>query len=95
MSAAGYEVVAAPAGDDPDVVSILFDDVYEAAEVLGRMPAGPVIRLRDHPDEATASGTIYRYDREGLVAALSDAQMAEIEAAAELVSAAITKLRGH
>ena len=71
VSAAGYEVVSAPAVDDPDIVSILFDDVYEAAEVLGRMPAGPVIRLRDHPDEATASGTIYRYDREGLIAALA------------------------
>ena len=60
--------------DEPTIYS----RALSAAEVLGRTPAGPVIRLRDHPEEATASGTIYRYDREGLVAALSDARHRQI-----------------
>ena len=78
VSAAGYEVMTGGEADDPDVVSILFEDVYEAAEVLGRTPAGPVIRLRDHPEEATASGTIYRYDRESLLAALAAAHHSRV-----------------
>jgi two-component system, chemotaxis family, sensor kinase CheA len=78
VSAAGYEVVAEAAPDDPAVVAILFEDVYEAADLLGRTPTGPVIRLRDHPDEAQASGTIYRYDREGLIAALAAARHRQV-----------------
>lgn len=73
VSAAGYDIIAAGSGD-PEVVTILFEDVYEVAEALGRVPEGPVIRLRDHPEEPHAPGTIYRYDREGLMKALAAAR---------------------
>lgn len=69
VTAAGYEIVAA-AEAGPDTLGILFEDVYEAAEALGRPLPGRVIRLRDQPDAPPAAGTIYRYDREGLLAAL-------------------------
>jgi two-component system chemotaxis sensor kinase CheA len=70
VAAAGYDIIAGESSD-PDVVTILSEDVFEAAELLGRVPAGPVIRLRDHPEERAGSNTIYRYDREGLLAALA------------------------
>jgi two-component system chemotaxis sensor kinase CheA len=35
-----------------------------------------VIRLRNQPDAPKGSGTIYRYDRDGLVAALAAASRA-------------------
>ena len=73
VAAAGYDIVAG-ATDDADIVTILFEDVYEAAEALGRVPRGPVIRLRDHPEAPSARGTIYRYDRDGLLAALAAAR---------------------
>ena len=63
---------------DSDVVTILSEDVFEAAEALGRVPAGPVIRLRDHPEDRTGGATIYRYDRDGLLAALAAARHARI-----------------
>jgi len=69
VAAAGYEIVA-PAEAGPDALGILFEDVYEAAEALGRPLPPRVIRLRDQPEAPPASGTIYRYDREGLLAAL-------------------------
>lgn len=69
VTGAGYEIV--PANEaGPDTVGILFEDVYEAAEALGRPLPNTVIRLRDQPDAPPASETIYRYDREGLMAAL-------------------------
>jgi two-component system chemotaxis sensor kinase CheA len=73
VTAAGYDIVA-DHSDEADVVTILFEDVYEAAEALGRMPHGPVIRLRDHPEAPQSRGTIYRYDRDGLLAALAAAR---------------------
>ncbi|MDC8754425.1 chemotaxis protein CheA [Erythrobacter sp. sf7] len=73
VTSAGYEVVS-EAGDDPDVVTILSQDVFEVAEALGRMPAGPVIRLSDHPQNSGQDGAIYRYDRERLLAALAAAR---------------------
>jgi two-component system chemotaxis sensor kinase CheA len=74
VTAAGYDIVpAASAADDPETVTILSEEVYEAAELLGRVPGGPVIRLRDHPESGGRSDTIYRYDREGLLAALAAA----------------------
>jgi two-component system chemotaxis sensor kinase CheA len=73
VAAAGYDIVA-EASEDADIVTILFEDVYEAAEALGRVPRGPVIRLRDHPEAPSARGTIYRYDRDGLLAALAAAR---------------------
>jgi two-component system chemotaxis sensor kinase CheA len=77
VTSAGYDIVA-EGGSDADVVSILSEDLFEAAEALGRVPAGPVIRLRDHPDEGADGDTIYRYDREGLLAALAAARHARI-----------------
>lgn len=81
VASAGYDIVPAEsADDDAGVVTILSEDVFEAAELLGRVPAGPVIRLRDHPEDGGASDTIYRYDREGLLAALAAARHARIAA---------------
>jgi two-component system chemotaxis sensor kinase CheA len=77
VTAAGYDIVADDAGH-PGVVTILFEDVYEVAEALGRIPTGPVIRLRDHPEEPQARDTIYRYDRDGLLAALAAVHHARI-----------------
>ena len=77
VTAAGYDIVADDAGH-PGVVTILFEDVYEVAEALGRTPTGPVIRLRDHPEEPQARDTIYRYDRDGLLAALAAVHHARI-----------------
>jgi two-component system chemotaxis sensor kinase CheA len=75
VSAAGYEVV----DDDsagPATIAIVFEEVFEVADALGRAPVGPVIRLRNQPDAPKGSGTIYRYDREALVAALAAASRA-------------------
>ncbi|KPF62689.1 chemotaxis protein CheA [Porphyrobacter sp. AAP60] len=72
VTSAGYEVVAEDTAD-PATIAIVFDEVFEVAEALGRAPAGPVIRLRDHPDTAADASTIYRYDREALLAALAHA----------------------
>jgi two-component system chemotaxis sensor kinase CheA len=84
VASAGYDIVpAASAVDDADIVTILSEDLFEAAELLGRVPAGPVIRLRDHPESGGRSGTIYRYDREGLLAALAAARHARIAAGGE------------
>ncbi len=74
VSAAGYEIVHSDDPDpDPTTIAIIFDEVYEVAEALGRAPSGPVIRLRDHPDAPKGCATIYRYDRDGLLAALNAA----------------------
>lgn len=70
VASAGYDIVPEGAAGE-DVVTILSEDVFEVAEALGRLPEGPVIRLRDHPDDGAGSGTIYRYDRDGLLAALA------------------------
>lgn len=75
VTAAGYEVIAedAPEAADPATIAIVSDEVFEVAELLGRAPAGPVIRLRDHPEAPAGSATIYRYDRDALMAALAAA----------------------
>jgi two-component system chemotaxis sensor kinase CheA len=72
VTAAGYEIVP-PENVDPDTIAIVFDEVFEVAEALGRSITGPVIRLRDHPEATAGCATIYRYDREGLLAALTEA----------------------
>lgn len=72
VTSAGYEIVP-PEGADPATVAIVLDEVFEVAEALGRAPTGAVIRLRDHPDAPKESGTIYRYDREGVLTALAAA----------------------
>ena len=72
VTSAGYEVVD-PEAADPGTIAIVFEDVFEVAEALGRVPPGPVIRLRDHPDGKNSLATIYRYDRDNLLAALARA----------------------
>jgi len=72
VTAAGYEVVP-PEAADPATITVLFDAEFEAAEALGHAFTGPVIRLRDHPEAPAASATIYRYDRDALLAALAGA----------------------
>ena len=69
---AGYEIVP-PEAADPHTIAIVFDEVFEAAEALGRGLTGPVIRLRDRPEATTDSDTIYRYDRDALLSALTSA----------------------
>jgi len=77
VASAGYDIVAGDSAD-PQVVTILSEDLYEAAKLLGRVPAGPVIRLRDHPGDSARSETIYRYDRESLLAALAAVRTARL-----------------
>jgi len=72
VTAAGYDIVA-PSEAGAAAIGILFEDVYEVAETLGRPLPARVIRLRDQPDAPAGSATIYRYDREGLLAALAAA----------------------
>ncbi|MFM7377952.1 MAG: chemotaxis protein CheA [Erythrobacter sp.] len=72
VTAAGYDIVD-PAEATDGAIGILFEDVYEVAETLGRPLPARVIRLRDQPDAPAGSQTIYRYDREGLLAALAAA----------------------
>jgi two-component system chemotaxis sensor kinase CheA len=73
VTAAGYDIIAEP---NPDAIGIVFEDVYEVAEALGRPLPARVIRLRDQPDAPAEAGTVYRYDREGLLAALAAAARA-------------------
>ncbi|WP_242146248.1 chemotaxis protein CheA [Sphingomonas sp. BAUL-RG-20F-R05-02] len=65
LESAGYRVATTLKGtDQPDVVLTM------DATVLAVGTSVPVVRLRREPDGA-ASGTVYRYDREGLLAALN------------------------
>ena len=71
LTNAGYEV-----SDDPEVkedVAIWFEDEYEAAAALDMEFPAPVVRLRETPDAPENAPTIYRYDREALLDALSKA----------------------
>jgi two-component system chemotaxis sensor kinase CheA len=72
VTAAGYQIVPEEAAGS-GAVTIMFDDVWEVAEALGRVVDGPVIRLRDQPEAPANCQTIYRYDRDGLLAALAAA----------------------
>ncbi|PXA85058.1 chemotaxis protein CheA [Nostoc sp. 3335mG] len=68
---AGYRVGWSGEGDEAAAVAILSADHAPAAP----LPAASVIRLRATADETAASaGSIYRYDRHGLIAALAAAQ---------------------
>ncbi|OBV11262.1 chemotaxis protein CheA [Erythrobacter dokdonensis] len=71
VTSAGYDILPEGSAAEPGAVAIMSEDMFEVAETLGRVPEGPVIRLRDHPEETPGSATIYRYDREALLAALS------------------------
>jgi two-component system chemotaxis sensor kinase CheA len=68
---AGYRVGWSGEGDETAAVAILSADKSASAP----LPAASVIRLRATADETAASaGSIYRYDRNGLIAALAAAQ---------------------
>ena len=69
---AGYDVIADGTADDA-AIAIVFDDLFEVAEALGRTLPDRVIRLREQPDAPEGCATIYRYDREALLAALGAA----------------------
>lgn len=73
VEAAGYEI-AQDEGQPEEMVTILTEDIYEVASHLGSLPPGQIIRLRDHPDAPEGTGSIYRYDREGLLKALHEAR---------------------
>ncbi len=82
VQVAGYDIVPdSEAGED--TLGILFEDVYEVAEALGRPLPAKVIRLRDQPEAPANSATIYRYDREGLIAALTAAAAPVLASAGE------------
>ena len=72
VTAAGYDIVA-PAEAGESAIAIVFEDVFEMVETLGRPLPARVIRLRDQPDAPEGAQTIYRYDRESLLAALAAA----------------------
>jgi two-component system chemotaxis sensor kinase CheA len=76
LSSAGYEVLPEGAGvtaaGDPEVIGIVFEDMYEVAELLGHALPARVIRLRDQPEAPAGCPTVYRYDRDGLLAALAE-----------------------
>jgi len=68
---AGYRVGWSGEGGEAAAVAILSAETAPAAP----LPAASVIRLRATADETAASaGSIYRYDRHGLIAALAAAQ---------------------
>jgi two-component system, chemotaxis family, sensor kinase CheA len=75
VESAGYEVVTQEATAAGEVVTIINEDVYEAASCLGRLPEGRLIRLRDLADAPASAATIYRYDRDGLTRALQAARI--------------------
>jgi len=75
LTNAGYEVASEP--DIQEDVAIWFEDEYEAAAAIDMEFAAPVVRLRETPEAPENSPTIYRYDREGLLAALNSARRAK------------------
>lgn len=70
LSGAGYDILP-PGSTDREAIGIVFDDMVEVAEVLGHALPTRIVRLRDQPEAPAGSGTIYRYDREGLLAAIA------------------------
>ncbi|MEM1195440.1 MAG: chemotaxis protein CheA [Pseudomonadota bacterium] len=74
VAAAGYDIVAQSDPDDGETLSIWFEDDYESASALDMPISQPLIRLRDHPEAADGSPSIYRYDRDGLLSALRQAR---------------------
>ncbi|MDY7098736.1 MAG: chemotaxis protein CheA [Pseudomonadota bacterium] len=78
VTAAGYDIAAVDGEESADTLSIWFEDEFEAALALDVAISGPVIRLRDLPEAAPGSDTIYRYDRDALLDALRDARARDI-----------------
>jgi two-component system chemotaxis sensor kinase CheA len=73
VTAAGYDIVGL-AEADAGAVGIVFDETVEIAGALGRPLPARLIRLREQPDAPAGSDSIYRYDREALLAALAAAR---------------------
>ena len=74
VTSAGYEIAEPGSPDEEGTLSIWFEDEFETASALEWTITQPFIRLRDHPDGSSSAETIYRYDREGLLAALREAR---------------------
>ncbi len=72
VASAGYDIIAEGEADSA-AIGIVFEDMFEVAEALGRTLPGRVIRLRDQPEAPAGCETVYRYDREALLAALAAA----------------------
>jgi len=68
VNAAGYDVVSGE--DEEGDVMIVLDDTDETAPAS----KGECIRLRSQPEPSDNDGSIYRYDRDGLVNALRRAR---------------------
>lgn len=77
VSAAGYDIVPLESAD-AETVMMVFEEVFEGTEALGRSLPGPVILLRDQPENPHGGTSIYRYDREGLLAALAAARTLQV-----------------
>ncbi|MCK0129216.1 chemotaxis protein CheA [Erythrobacter sp. F6033] len=76
VTSAGYDIAdenSDPSNDGSEIC-IMLEEEYEAAAALEMPMPDSVIRLRDLPQEKPGEDTIYRYDREALVAALHKAR---------------------
>jgi len=71
VASAGYQI-AETEGEKVDV-AIWLDEEFEAASALDMTFEAPVVRLRDRVDGGDDTDTVYRYDRDGLIAALQKA----------------------
>jgi len=71
---AGYDVATDSDYDKDSALAIWFEDEFETAKALNVTVGKNIIRLRDYPEAPKDSSTIYRYDREGLIAALQAAR---------------------
>ena len=66
--AAGYEIASGT--DSKEDVAIWLNEEYEAAVAQDTHFEVPIVRLRDTPEAIEGSPTVYRYDRDELIAAL-------------------------
>ncbi len=72
VRSAGYEI--ANGTDRREDVAIWFDHEFQKVDEPVTAGDAPIIRLRDIPDAPEGADTIYRYDREALLAALTEAR---------------------
>ncbi|MEE4539849.1 MAG: chemotaxis protein CheA [Erythrobacter sp.] len=79
LESAGY-VIMRDAGAASDAL-IMFEEDFEAAQALDMRFDAPVIRLREQPTAPPGAETIYRYDRNGLFAALESVCVRKRQAA--------------
>ena len=77
VEAAGYRVLGGSDETEADVAIALCDQETAMLDSQSQFAQGrQLIRLRNHPEDGDAAmGSIYRYDRAGLVAALTAARM--------------------